>query len=521
MAEYVLVNRRAGKFSDEAKISSRASVASAMAMVMPSSVVRDHAPEDKLARRVVILDLDEAAATDLRSQLSSSDAILEPLIRRKLHHRRPAELQAAMPFQARADVNGSKYQVKIVGGGNPLSDIEVMFYIADPSGSISTVIQRTDKNGDVSAGLAPGQRVAFVEPIPYSGFWIMLSEAPAAGALIDCTPISDAPKDGIGWWHVVTNTGDRQAGAGIKVGVIDTGCGPHRNLAHVTLAGVFTGGQILPAAGATDVAEHGTHTTGLIGARPTRPGDYSGMAPETTLFHARVFASEEQGPSQADLINAIDSLSRDHQCDLINMSLGGGPPSPAEQDCIRDALERGTLCICSAGNDAGPVNYPAAYPECVSVSALGQVGWAPAGTFSAGNRPREAGKLGKFNLFLASFSSNGQGLDAAGPGVGIVSTVPEHDGNSGPYMEMDGTSMASPAVCGTLTAILSKDPHYVTYNRDISRANAARQLLEAHCMSLGLSRSFQGLGLPIAGQLDAQLLGDNSPRQKTKRKTSG
>jgi subtilisin family serine protease len=55
------------------------------------------------------------------------------------------------------------------------------------------------------------------------------------------------------------------------------------------------------------------------------------------------------------------------------MSLGGGPPSPAEEDAIRDAIERGTLCICSAGNSNGPIEYPGAYPECAAVSAVGLV----------------------------------------------------------------------------------------------------------------------------------------------------
>ena len=133
---------------------------------------------------------------------------------------------------------------------------------------------------------------------------------------------------------------------------------------------------MLPPAQATDVAEHGTHTTGIIGARPKKASDYAGMAAGCTLFHARVFKGEgpNDGPTQADIINAIDSLSRDHQCDLINMSLGGGPRSGAEEDAIRDASQRGTLCICSAGNENGPIDFPGAYPECEAVSAIGKVG---------------------------------------------------------------------------------------------------------------------------------------------------
>jgi Subtilase family len=520
MAQYVLVNRRAGKFTSDTKLASRASIASAMSFVPRNAVVNDHAPKDELARRVVVLDLDDAAATKLASEVSQ-DVFFEPLVRRKLHHYRPAEVRDVTPRKAMATAGAGKYKVTIKGGGAPLVGIDVMFYVADQPGSVSTSTTQTNAKGQASIDLAPGQNITFVEPIPYAGFWIMLAEAPPSGTTIDCTSVERAPANGQGWWHAVTKTGNAKDGAGINIGVIDTGCGPHPNLKHVKLAGVFNDGQSLPASQATDVAEHGTHTTGLIGARPSRAGDYTGMAPACNLFHIRVFASEDQGPSQADLINAIDTLSRDLKCDLINMSLGGGPSSGAEQDCIRDALERGTLCICSAGNDAGPVNFPAAYPECVSVSALGQVGWAPVGTFSAGNRPRQAGRMGKDNLFLATFSSNGADLDAAGPGVGIVSTVPDHKGATGLYMEMDGTSMASPAVCATLAAILSKDSSYASLPRDRSRSQAARQLLETSCVSIGLARSLQGFGLPVVGANNAQVSDNAAARPARKRKTHG
>ncbi len=210
------------------------------------------------------------------------------------------------------------------------------------------------------------------------------------------------------------------------------------------------------------MAGHGTHTTGTIGARSTQAGDYSGMAPDCTLFHVRVFKGEapEDGPTNADLINAIDALARDHGCDLINMSLGGGEPTQAEEDAIRDAAERGTLCVCSAGNDAGPIDYPGAYAESAAVSAIGKLGWAPAGTFSAGNRPQDPERLAADNLFLATFSCFADGPDQAlaccAPGVGIVSTVPDKGDQKGLYMEMDGTSMASPAAYGALAVILGQ-----------------------------------------------------------------
>ena len=104
--------------------------------------------------------------------------------------------------------------------------------------------------------------------------------------------------------------------------------------------------------------------------------------------------------------------------------------------------------------------------------------------------------FGQHNLFLAAFSCFGPTLACAAPGVGIVSTVPDKNGVSGAYMEMDGTSMASPAACGALAVILAKDAAYKALPRDISRTTAARNALAQHCVPFGLAVKFEGRGLP-------------------------
>ena len=109
---------------------------------------------------------------------------------------------------------------------------------------------------------------------------------------------------------------------------------------------------------------------------------------------------------------------------------------------------------------------------------------------------RAVAMLGQNNLFLAAFSCFGATLACAAPGVGIVSTVPDKNGASGAYMEMDGTSMASPAACGALAVILSKDATYKALPRDISRTTAARNALAQHCVPFGLAVKFEGRGLP-------------------------
>jgi subtilisin len=481
---------------------SRATVQTTLNMLTSAQIIADQSPVDPLARHVSVIEADSDEVAAIRDQLPA-EAVIEPVVRRDLHRRFvPIELQAAIPHVPGGVAAGSSpYQVTITAGGAALASTDVLLYLREPGGAIRVKRVRTDANGRMRAGVPLGLSIAFVEPIPTAGFWIMLASAPPSGSTIDCTAIAKSNSAGGGWWHdaMHIDLSDVSRGSGIKVGVIDTGCGPHPNLGHVTLVGAFVDGTALPANQAEDVVEHGTHTSGIIGARSTRPGDYAGIAAGSTLFHARVFKGEgpDDAPSQADIINAVDSISRDHQCDLINMSLGGGPSSQAEEDAIRDAAERGTLCICSSGNQAGAIDFPAAYAECIAVSAIGKDGEAPAGTFSANNRPQDPSRVGQDGFFLASFSCFGPKLACAAPGVGVVSTVPDRNGLVDSYMEMDGTSMASPAACGALAVILSKDATYLALPRDISRTQRAAQLLAQHCKDIGLGANFQGRGLPV------------------------
>jgi subtilisin len=332
--------------------------------------------------------------------------------------------------------------------------------------------------------------------IPAGNFWTMVKRGPSLHETIDCAPL---PATGpIEWWHRLLGiaTYDLTLGKGINVGIIDTGCGPHPFLSHVTDAGSFIGGQTTtPPDPKQDVDSHGSHVCGIIGARPTGTA-YAGVAPGASLFCARVFPGPEQPANQGDIAKAIDTLSMNYSVDLINLSLGATQASQIEHDSITDAYERGTLCICAAGNDSSAVNWPAQFDECAAVSAVGIAGWGPAGSLAASRLPVARDRFGRDGYFLANFSSFGPQLLCAGPGVGYISTVPTRYGLTSAYLAMDGTSMASPAVTGALAALLSKCVPYTALARDRSRAEFAKAILRQSCQDLGLSLQYQGLGIP-------------------------
>src|ERR1043165_1253625 len=107
------------------------------------------------------------------------------------------------------------------------------------------------------------------------------------------------------------------AGAGVRVGIIDGGLGPHDD---IVCKGDPDNGR-----------GHGTHVAGISAGRGTAPTGMRGLAPGVDLRSYRVFEADESLASNFTLSKAIDTAVRDDKCDLINMStyLQGGTDNPA------------------------------------------------------------------------------------------------------------------------------------------------------------------------------------------------
>ena len=518
MAKFIICNRTAGLTSKHAKVGSRAIMDSVADTISHfSDVGSDNAPKDPEKRRLINFEC-EQADFDAKKAEWGSEVIAEPEMLRQTAIAYPQAmdimgLQANSATLGNALGNQQPFEVTVRCGKTPVANATVTatFLPLSPADQAIPMGQLTNAKGVVSFAYNPAKyRPGVLLVVPKEGSYSCLEQNLTHGMTIDLLAL---PKSGpLGWWHQILGIDKyvESRGKGIRIGVADTGVGPHPYLSHVTNVGAFLGG-IHIADGGADIEEHGTHVCGILGARPSAgSNDFGGIAPGADVFCARIFNSKDPAnptskptTTNGDLASAIDNLYSHQKVDLINLSLGGESPSQIEQDAIQAALESGTLTIAAAGNSYGkPVMFPAAYPTVVALSAIGIPSAAPASTLDGMSKPDPSKNPYAFgmngNVYLASFSNIGFSIKCTGPGVGIISTVPSVDGQCY-YASMSGTSMASPAVCASLAALLSEDEIYKKLPRNSTRATRAYEVLMLNLRRLdSMPTNYVGGGLPTA-----------------------
>lgn len=212
-------------------------------------------------------------------------------------------------------------------------------------------------------------------------------------------------------------------GEGIRVAVLDTGC----DLSHPDLSDRIEAWQNFSDSrtGPADIVGHGSHCAGIIAANLNQSG-IVGVAPLARLLIGKVLGDNGSGNSSA--IAAGIRWAIGQGAHVISMSLGGSQPDPQTAAAVREAVARGIFVVAAAGNEGpreGTVGYPGGQDEAVCVGAVDS------------------------NLNVARFSSRGQQLDVAAPGVEIRSCYP-----GGRYAVFSGTSMATPYVAGCIALLL-------------------------------------------------------------------
>lgn len=381
---------------------------------------------------------------------------------------------------------GSPWSVQVVdsASGTPVVGATVTAFLGTTfTGGIQAV---TDGSGQAQLPVPAGTvRHLFVHPA--HTHWSRHEQKIAAGAAAHVVKLdSFAATKGSALSIVQGPAVQGARGKGVRVGIIDTGVGPHPDL---VLAG---GSAPLSEPGGTfdDNDLHGTHVAGLIAGKGT---NFPGLAPDAEVFSYRVFKSGAKSAGNSDIVAALFQAMQDG-CHIVNMSLGSAKGDALIEKTVRLAISRGVLVIAASGNDSSnpkraPIRSPAKTSGVVSVSAMGCQNSYPRDSAHVIWECSPAGTVNSH--FVASFSNTGKSLVCTAPGVGLVSTIP------GGYKALDGTSMAAPVVTGIAACLLSAHPHALGLPADEKRTAAFKSLLYTACKSLGFDPQLEGKkGLP-------------------------
>lgn len=290
--------------------------------------------------------------------------------------------------------------------------------------AISTTIPET-----AIRGLLRNPRITSIEPV--GEIWLLEQEVP---------------------WGITAIGADivhgYNRGTGIKVGVIDTGIDyNHEDLNDNYQTGYDFAGTTLtnPDPDPKDYHGHGTHVSGTVAAEDNDFG-VVGVAPQAWLYALKVFDDSGYGTwdcviaalewAQGLPVDTDGDGTPDVQgvkVDVVNMSIGGSTGgSTLVEDACNAAYEAGLVLVAAAGNSGNPpgrgdtVEEPARYESVIAVAAVDS------------------------NLKRARWSSTGDSLELSAPGVGVKSTY-----LNGGYKTLQGTSMASPHVAGTVALVLA------------------------------------------------------------------
>ncbi len=277
-------------------------------------------------------------------------------------------------------------------------------------------------------------------------------------------------------------------GQDIGIAIIDTGVSKHADLGANFLQYSFLGGAY-PTPGIVDGAivtfndtgrddrfGHGTHVAGIItGNGLDSGGAYEGSAKGATVLALQVLDHKGAG-QMSDVLAALDWLHEFgsyFDIRIVNLSLGMSIGESNATDPMVLAAERlwdaGIVVVVAAGNEGFQGNMTITSPgnsrKVITVGSLTDSGTGD--VFS--------------DDYVSSFSSRGPTVgdyvlkpDLVAPGNRLVAAIPKNStlkqelssrlitcsvsACDSDYLELSGTSMATPMVTAAVARMLQKDP---------------------------------------------------------------
>ena len=226
---------------------------------------------------------------------------------------------------------------------------------------------------------------------------------------------------------------------------------------------------------------HGTHVSGIIGARVNNLEGGAGVS-----FGAQLMVLKASGSAGQFTGIAIDQAIRyaaDNGAKVINMSFAGASPSALLTNAVNYAYGKGVILFASSSNEGVPtLMYPASYNNVVSVGATTNLDTS------------------------ATFSNYNNMVDLSAPGKDIYSTMPTYpvglnsDGWAQNYEFLSGTSMASPVAAGIAAMVRAYNPSLTPLE--------VEQLMKTHAVDLPPAGRDDSFG---EGRVNAAATLNNTP----------
>lgn len=262
-------------------------------------------------------------------------------------------------------------------------------------------------------------------------------------------PIPKPVNTELEWGLKAIGIGNTQfSGKGIDVCVLDTGF----DISHLDFAGRIIEGKsfIEGEEWDKDPNGHGTHCAGIAcGNVRNDTGKRYGIAKDCNLKIGKVLSNTGRGTTSS-IIDAIDwAITKKFR--IISLSLASPvklneKPSILFETVGTKALDNNCLIIAAAGNDSKrpslplPVSVPANSLSVMAVAAID-------------NQMRVA----RFSNAGINAATGGN-INVCAPGVDVLSSYPQKGANSGNYVLLSGTSMATPHVSGLAALYMEQFP---------------------------------------------------------------
>jgi len=334
------------------------------------------------------------------------------------------------------------------------------------------------------------------------------------------------------------------SGSSVGIAVLDTGISKHGDLDDSMLQYSFLNGaypepQIINGeivafndSAREDKFGHGTHVAGVLSGSGTDAEDeYKGSATGAKVLALQVL-DKDGGGSMSDVMAALDWLltyGSYFDIRVVNLSLGKGISESNTTDPLVTAVENlwdaGMVVVVAAGNEgfsgSMTVTSPGNSRKVITVGSLTDS--ATGSDFS--------------DDYVSSFSSRGPTIgdyvlkpDLLAPGNRVVASIPgnsklakaltgrvkscKKSGCGDDYLEMSGTSMATPLVSAAAALMLDKDPSLTPATVKARLMRSARKLdadpSEAGAGLLDVEAALDDSGIVIGEALSPLMVFDDT-----------